>query len=228
MPVLRKADIVTRTTFGALMAMLTAADRLEAAQSEWSDNVLNYQRNAALADIRVTECITDAKGDRSLSPSKQPDPDAYVHIVDRDSSGVVIRGAKLHITGASLGHDLMVMPTKSMKAGEDDYAIAGAVPVNSPGVKIINSAYAPSDEDSRPFVEKYMQARAGVSGESRMRLMHAIRDVTADGLGGWHHVTNVQSGGGLYAQRIVSAKHYDIGRAREQALHAAGIADWEG
>ena len=50
-------------------------------------------------------------------------------VLDRQRDGVVIRGAKLHITGASFGHDLMVMPTKNMKPGEEDYAIACAVPV---------------------------------------------------------------------------------------------------
>ena len=41
----------------------------------------------------------------------------------------------------------------------------------------------------------------GVDGEYRTRLFHAIRDLTADAYGGWHLVTNIQSGGGLYAQR---------------------------
>ena len=43
-----------------------------------------------------------------------------MRVVDRQPDGVVIRGAKLHITGASLGHDLMTIPTKAMKAGEED------------------------------------------------------------------------------------------------------------
>ena len=59
-----------------------------------------------------------------------------MRVVDRTADGVVIRGAKLHITAAALAHDLMVMPTKTMKPGEEDYAIACAVPVNSPGVHI--------------------------------------------------------------------------------------------
>ena len=81
--------------------------------------------------IRITECITDAKGDRTKKPSEQDDPDAYVHVVDRSPDGVVIRGAKLHITGASFGHDLMTIPTKRMRSGEDEYSIAAMVPVNS-------------------------------------------------------------------------------------------------
>jgi 4-hydroxybutyryl-CoA dehydratase/vinylacetyl-CoA-Delta-isomerase len=52
--------------------------------------------DAIKADIRIAECITDAKGNRSLAPGRQTDPDAYVHVVDRRSDGVVIRGAAPH------------------------------------------------------------------------------------------------------------------------------------
>ena len=55
--------------------------------------------------------------------------------------------------------------------------------------------------------------------------MHAIRDLTADAYGGWKAVTNVQAGGGLYAQRIVTRKHYDMDRAKAAALDVAGLAE---
>jgi 4-hydroxybutyryl-CoA dehydratase/vinylacetyl-CoA-Delta-isomerase len=54
--------------------------------------------------------------------------------------------------------------------------------------------------------------------------MHAIRDMVADAFGGWHYVTNVQSGGGLYAQRIVTRKHYPMHEAIAMARDAAGLA----
>ncbi len=47
--------------------------------------------------------------------------------------------------------------------------------------------------------------------------------MTADAFGGWHMVTNVQSGGGLYAQRIVTRKHYDMDGAKQLARQAAGL-----
>src|SRR5262249_59284954 len=93
-------------------------------------------QGAKPGDMQIVECITEAKGDGSRPPGKQDDPDAYTRVVDRRKDGVVIRGAKLHITGASLSHELMTIPTKAMKPGEESYAIACAVPVNSPGVKI--------------------------------------------------------------------------------------------
>jgi hypothetical protein len=52
---------------------------------------------------------------------------------------------------------------------------------------------------------------------------HAIRDLTADSLGGWKAVTNIQAGGGLYAQRIVTRKYYDLAGAKRRALAYARI-----
>ena len=73
------------------------------------------------------------------------------------------------------------------------------------------------------LVRKYVAGGNGASGEYRMKLFHAIRDVTADAYGGWRFVTNLQAGGGLYAQRIVTRRHYDLEGAKAAALHSAHI-----
>ena len=67
------------------------------------------------------------------------------------------------------------------------------------------------------FVQKYMRGVAGVTAEYRLALFHAIRDITADAYGGWQLVTKLQSGGGLYAQRIVTRQHYDMVAATNAA-----------
>lgn len=108
-------------------------------------------KEAQAKDIRIAQCITDAKGDRSRSASKQDDPDAYLHVVERRPDGVVIRGAKLHITAGSICHDLLTIPTKAMKEGEGEYAIACMVPANSPGVKFVEVDYSPRHSDTRRF-----------------------------------------------------------------------------
>jgi len=36
-------------------------------------------------------------------------------------------------------------------------------------------------------------------------------------------VTNVEAGGGLYAQRIVTRRHYDLQGAKKKALQVAGL-----
>ena len=149
--VIHNSGLLAHVTYTSIMTLTTAAGKLVDVTPEAADRIQSYVDDAQSRDIRITQCITDAKGDRSKSPGKQDDPDAYVHVVDRRRDGVVIRGAKLHITGASLGHELMTIPTKAMKPGEEDYAIAVMVPVNAPGVKIINTTFAPRHPDTRIF-----------------------------------------------------------------------------
>jgi 4-hydroxybutyryl-CoA dehydratase/vinylacetyl-CoA-Delta-isomerase len=384
-PVLTEMDLLLNVTYQSLMTLVVAAFRLSDEYPFFVDRINEYVARARRDDIRIAECITDSKGDRAKPPAGQIDPDQYLRVVDRRPDGVVIRGAKLHISAAPLAHHLMVMPTKSMKPGEEDYAIACAVPVNAPGVHVVSRTVAARGGDERDFpvsatrsmpdgfvifddvfvptehvfldgvadragvfahslglwerlggtavmveqademvglaqliaeangtariahvrekidemmihatnlragmeaaianahttpegyyypddlytnatkylgaanfnlmvrhlhdiagggvittpsmadldnpdigehLRKYLTGSADVPGEVRAKLFHAIRDSTADAYGGWHLVTNVQSGGGLMAQRLVTRKHYDMDRARTLARRAAGL-----
>ena len=386
-PKLHDAGMMAHVTSTSIQTLKTAAGRMDGVKPDYIERMNLYIEEAQRGDIRITQCITDAKGNRSLPPGKQDDPDAYVRVVGRQRDGVIIRGAKLHITGASFGHDLMTIPTKAMKPGEEDWSIGCIVPVNAPGVRIINTTYAPRHEDTRSFpvssryhypegfvifddvfvpyervfldgetafaavfahslglwerlgglsafveeadtlvgltqlvaeangtagishvkekisdmiihatlirasleaaiahcnigpegaafpnelftnagkfhaaanynlmvrhlhdiaggavltapapadfenaevghlARKYMATSRDIDGEYRSMLMHAIRDLTADAYGGWKFVTNLQAGGGLYAQRIVTRKHYDLDDAKRKALAVAGLSE---
>jgi 4-hydroxybutyryl-CoA dehydratase/vinylacetyl-CoA-Delta-isomerase len=150
-PILHESGMMAHLTFTSIMTLTTAAGHLADVAPEMIERIQSYVDDAHRRDIRIAQCITDAKGDRSRPPGKQDDPDAYTRVIDRTRDGVVVRGAKLHITGASLAHDLMTIPTKSMKAGEEDYAIACMIPVAAGGVKIVDTSYAPRHEDVRSF-----------------------------------------------------------------------------
>ncbi|ACY96541.1 4-hydroxyphenylacetate 3-hydroxylase N-terminal domain-containing protein [Thermomonospora curvata] len=378
-------DMVTVTTSQGLLALLTAAARIRPARPEYARRIEEYFEYCRAKDLRCVQAITDAKGDRRLPPSKQHDPDVYTRIIERRQDGIVVRGAKLHISSAAVSHELIVMPTKNMKEGEEDYAVACAIPVNAPGVRIVNTSYAPREriedfpvssqhnmpegfvilddvfvpnervflageiehsatfahalglwerlggtahlaefgdqlvglaqlvaeangtdrihhirekiaemiiyatlvragleaaianaepspegwyfpselytnaakhyaaaeysrmvrhlhdigggaivtapsvrdlenEEVGPFIRKYMATKEDIDGEYRTRLFHAVRDFTADAYGGWQLVTMIQSGGGLYAQRLVARKHYDMERAKDLARKLAGLA----
>src|SRR6201991_347649 len=384
-PILTSMDLLLNVTYQSLMTLVVAASRLGEGHPEFVERINAYVAQARRDDIRIAECITDSKGDRSKAPAAQDDADQYVRVVERRDDGVVIRGAKLHISAAPFAHHLLVMPTKSMKPGEEDYAIACAVPVNAPGVHVVSRTvqarggdqrdypvstrrsmpdgfvifddvfvptehvfldgvaaqagifahslglwerlggtavmveqademvglaqliaeangtarvshirekidemmihatilragmeaaisnahttpegyYYPDDlytnatkyvgaanfnlmvrhlhdiagggvittpsmadldnPDVGPQLRKYLTGASDVTGDTRAKLFHAIRDATADSYGGWHLVTNVQSGGGLFAQRLVTRKHYDMDRAKRLARHAANL-----
>ena len=78
------------------------------------------------SDLVADGAMTDPKGDRALPPHQQPDPDMYVHVVEKRDDGIVVRGAKAHQTGACNSHEIIVMPTLAMREGDEDYAVSFA------------------------------------------------------------------------------------------------------
>ena len=88
-------------------------------------------------DLCVCGAMTDVKGQRGIAPSAQADKDMFVHIVERKSDGIVIRGAKANITGIVNSHEMLIMPTLTMRAGDEDYAVSCAIPTDSPGITLI-------------------------------------------------------------------------------------------
>ena len=88
------------------------------------------QRN----DLVVFSGVTDVKGDRMLRPSEQKDPDMYLHVVDRNNDGIVVRGAKIHQTGSLCAHWGLIVPTREMRENDKDYAVSFAFPSDAEGV----------------------------------------------------------------------------------------------
>ncbi len=85
-------------------------------------------------DLTVFSGVTDVKGDRSLRPSQQADPDLYLHVVSKDSQGIVVRGAKIHQTGSLCAHWGIVVPAREMQPEDKDWAISFAIPIDEEGV----------------------------------------------------------------------------------------------
>jgi len=103
----------------------------------YHQRVLAYREHVKSHDLALAGAWTDVKGDRSLSPRKQSNPDAYVRVVERRKEGIVVRGAKAHTTAAPYVDELIVVPTRNMREEDQDYALAFAVPVATKGVKLI-------------------------------------------------------------------------------------------
>lgn len=105
--------------------------------TNYHNNFIEYMKLVEEKDYTVDGAMTDPKGDRSLSPSQQTDPDMYLRVVERREDGIVVRGAKAHQTGIVNSHEILVMPTIAMKPEDKDYAIAFAVPSDAEGVFMI-------------------------------------------------------------------------------------------
>ena len=105
--------------------------------TKYFENFNTFMKYVQQNDLTVDGAMTDPKGDRSLSPSKQTDPDLYLRVVERREDGVVVRGAKAHQTGICNSHEVLVMPTIALSPEDKDYAISFSVPVDAKGVIMI-------------------------------------------------------------------------------------------
>jgi len=103
-------------------------------------------------NLMVVGAMTDPKGDRSKNPAEQSDSDQFVHVVARREDGIVIRGAKLHMTGAVNSHEILIMPTMAINEDSKDYAFVGAVPIDAPGITMIFGRQA--NDDRRDLQER--------------------------------------------------------------------------
>lgn len=105
--------------------------------TKYHENFKKFVRMVQDNDLTVDGAMTDPKGDRSLAPHAQKDPDLYLRVVERTSDGVVVCGAKAHQTGIVNSHEVLVMPTIAMSPDDRDYAISFAVPTDSHGITMI-------------------------------------------------------------------------------------------
>src|SRR6202000_2723697 len=105
--------------------------------TDYSQRFLAYLHEIQDKDLTLGIAMTDAKGDRSKRPSKQVNPDAYVHIKERRPDGIIIRGTKAIVTGAPYMHEFLVMPCRTHNPEDRDFAVCCAVPCAAPGVTII-------------------------------------------------------------------------------------------
>jgi 4-hydroxybutyryl-CoA dehydratase/vinylacetyl-CoA-Delta-isomerase len=112
--------------------------------TDYHQRFLKFLEHAQNEDLTCSGMVTDAKGDRSLSPGDQTDRDVYLRVIESNDDGILVRGAKAHQSGAALAHFNLVIPTTSMKANEKEFAVAFAVPPNAPGIVHIAEAPAPN------------------------------------------------------------------------------------
>lgn len=106
-------------------------------QTSYHKRLKDFILQAQEQNLVISGAMTDVKGDRSLSPHEQADPDLFVHVIRRTSEGVFISGAKAHQTGCLNSHWMIIMPTMRLKSEDKDYAIVGAIPVDASGITYI-------------------------------------------------------------------------------------------
>ena len=69
---------------------------------------------------------------------------------DRRSDGIVVRGAKAHTSVSTNANELIVIPTRALAEADRDYAVSFAIPIDTPGLVLLASAYDSSSPQEAP------------------------------------------------------------------------------
>lgn len=104
--------------------------------------------------------VTDAKGDRTLTPSKQANPDSNVHIKEVREDGIVISGYKTMICSTAAAEDVFVVPGSGYREEDKDYAVSCVMPRDVEGLTIVETRRG---SDGREYEEGWDIPETGIS-----------------------------------------------------------------
>lgn len=151
----RSALIEATTAHGATLVSLVreiGTDALFALMrvmngTEGYQRVQDFYERCRGNDLTLAVAQTDVKGDRAHGPKGQRDPDLYVRVVEERDDGIVVRGAKVHTSCTANVDEIIVIPTRALNDDEQDWALAFALPVATPGVKLFCSDFQHGADD---------------------------------------------------------------------------------
>lgn len=152
----RSPDHVASSICGQMMGFdvfETYDPKRAAAFRDWFDY-------ASVNDLFLTYVINNVQGDRSKAFGDQGEgsEDMVARIIDEDSTGITIRGAKLFATSAIMANEIYISSGQPLVPGEEHLAFSCALPMNAPGMKLLSrksfEAHAVSEYDN-PLAYRY-------------------------------------------------------------------------
>jgi 4-hydroxyphenylacetate 3-monooxygenase oxygenase component len=112
-------------------------------------NLVAFQRRLAREDLSLTHTIIQPTIDKATDPRIVGNP-VTLHKVGETATGIVVRGARILATLAPFADEIAVYPGLQIPAEAGAYALAFAIPVDTPGLVFLcrDSASAPG---AHPF-----------------------------------------------------------------------------
>jgi 4-hydroxybutyryl-CoA dehydratase/vinylacetyl-CoA-Delta-isomerase len=105
--------------------------------TKYHPRFMEYLKMVQKKDLSVAGALTEPRGSRNKKTLDWPDPFLSLKLVDKNKHGIVIRGAKINISGAYASHELVVLPQAAHFQGEEDYAVAFATPADAEGITYV-------------------------------------------------------------------------------------------
>jgi 4-hydroxyphenylacetate 3-monooxygenase len=148
----------------SIMAMAAAKDFFGKEGKDFASHIANYYEYVRENDLVLTHTLINPQTNRAVGPSKQADPFIAARVVEKNSEGVVIRGARMLAT-LPIADEIMVFPSTVIRSGQDDvpYSIAFALPVSARGLKFIcRESFAAESTYDHPLASRFDEQDAVV------------------------------------------------------------------
>jgi 4-hydroxyphenylacetate 3-monooxygenase len=99
--------------------------------------VADYFEYARGNDLFLSYVIINPQAERSKDWGQQAE-ELVARVVDEDSTGITIRGAKMIGTAAVMANEVLVANMQPLKPGEESLAFSCALPMNIKGLRILS------------------------------------------------------------------------------------------
>jgi 4-hydroxyphenylacetate 3-monooxygenase len=97
----------------------------------------DYFEEASRNDYFLTYVIINPQAERGKDWGEQA-PDLVAAIVDEDSTGITIRGAKMLGTSSIMANEVFVANLQPLRPGEERLAFSCALPMNAKGLRVLS------------------------------------------------------------------------------------------
>jgi 4-hydroxyphenylacetate 3-monooxygenase len=97
----------------------------------------DYFDYASKADLFLTYVIINPQAERGKAWGEQ-EPDLVARVVDEDTTGITIRGAKMLGTSSIMANEVFVANLQPLKPGEEDLAFCCALPMSAKGLRVLS------------------------------------------------------------------------------------------
>ena len=130
----RSPDHIASSMVGQVMG-LPVFERHSAERAQALSDYFAWARDE---DVYMTYVIINPQAERGKGAGEQQDEYLATGIVDEDSEGITVRGAKMLGTGSIMANEVLFANIQPLKPGEEKYAISFALPMNAKGLKILS------------------------------------------------------------------------------------------
>ena len=172
---------------------------------DWAENVRNYYKYLRDNDLFLTHAIINPQNDRSKTSHQQNDTYTHLGAVKETSEGLVVRGAKMLATLAPITDEVIIYSFPGFAPGDEKYALAFAIPIETPGLRII--CREPMQDGTRSLYDHPLASRF-----EEMDALLVFDDVVVP----WDRVF-------LYNNVEAANKLYPMTGAGQQPAHQSGV-----